>query len=1139
MPLCDRCGALPPDWATFCIHCGFPVALPGPEGVQLIVHEVERWAYEGLIDAETAARIRSRYAGMVNPRQPDPAVPPVAPRPARPAAAPVIVRPSAPPPAPPEGAWVTEFLEAHWLKLSALVAALLVFAGLRQVLGSAWASQIAVMFMPLLPAGLMATALWAGRASNDQEVGAFAFPSIGIVLAFFVVGSVNKNWLGGALEPFAAYGLGAACSTATAALVGLNSRDERFRHYVLAGIPTSAALLVQAFWSEESRALGHVVSLSILASGYAGLATRTEADEASPAPRAMLVAWSCAVATAAALWMPGRALFADGSLDLPGAVAVFAMAAVFGVAAHGSSSTGLASMAATAAALAGYTAMSGLSGPSWHGCAFIAAALGTVCGLAALAYGAADDEQDRGPLAATYGALCCFSAGLAGALALVATIYPTFEISAGSAAAGGWILLWAAAGYAAIAAVSRRQWVHYAAATALTLAVVTLGGKYATGAWPTEAYLPGRWVMPSAALMGLAGLLLARLAGDRPRVSEAAEAYLTAGTAAAWTCVMLAAPAASSQHAEAWGHVGGGVAVLCLTAWLLQRSAAPFAAGSAVAVSSALIVSAMAGGMAYRFSMIPLIGLCAAGAVASAALLLAADLGATGDSARQWPAPTMVVACLGGLVSVLVVAFGATITGYYPTLGWAQQAVIVLAVVAAGFGVLAAVARSVPHAAGAVAVAAGLAACVPEANARLGPALTLTAAVGAALAALGLWRAAQGHSSKAIYVGWAALWPAATWVLARSTTAVHPWDVHPWSYLAVIAACAMAYAWAEWRVGSGDETCRPARTLCVAVAALCAGVSALDYSAGAPHVLTAAAFALSATWGMARRRAGAWPWLASAAWLLLAVKGVQVGADTMGLRAVLLAGAGALFAAAAVGCRNAGESWEFALPAALAGCVAAEALALGVGLQAAVDGMGVWMMVTCAMAGSVFVGLRVTLAMEAFQHASVGCFALGYWLMLYDHTGVGAGWVDFYLIPVGIYLAVLGHVAAHEGRQDRCATLWWAGALMVLTPTFVAFMANNQPDGSPVHALLLLAECTVGAAWGIARRIRAFVLTGAMHATAFAVVIGVGAASAVWAGLMALVVGLGILAAILYLTRNRERLEDYRDKLAKEWENWR
>lgn len=110
---------------------------------------------------------------------------------------------------------------------------------------------------------------------------------------------------------------------------------------------------------------------------------------------------------------------------------------------------------------------------------------------------------------------------------------------------------------------------------------------------------------------------------------------------------------------------------------------------------------------------------------------------------------------------------------------------------------------------------------------------------------------------------------------------------------------------------------------------------------------------------------------------------------------------------------------------------------------------------------------------------------------------------------------------------------------MVLTPTFVAFMANNQPDGSPVHALLLLAECTVGAAWGIARRIRAFVLTGAMHATAFAVVIGVGAASAVWAGLMALVVGLGILAAILYLTRNRERLEDYRDKLAKEWENWR
>ncbi|MCX6362256.1 MAG: hypothetical protein NT029_20865 [Armatimonadetes bacterium] len=1134
MPICDRCGALPPDWATFCTNCGFPVALPSPETVQVIVHEVERWAYEGLIDADTATRIRSRYVGMTAPRQAPSAPPPAVPHPSQRGSATVIVRPAAPQPAAPEGAWVTEFLEAHWLKLSALVAALLVFAGLRQVLGSAWASQIAITFLPLLPTGLMAAALWVGRTSNDQEIGAFAFPSIGIVLAFFVVGSVNKNWLGGALEPFAAYGLGAACSTVTAALVGLNSRDERFSHYVLAGIPTSAALLVQAFWPAETRALGHVVLLAVLASVYASLAARQDPEEAGPAPRAMLVAWSCAVAVAAALWTPGRALFAEGSFDLAGAIVVLAMAAVFGAAAHSTSSTSLASMAAAAAALAGYTTAASASGPSWHGCAFVAAALATLCGVAALAYGAAGDEEERGPLASTYGALCGFSAGLAGALALVATLHPYFEVSSTSRAYGGWILLWAAAGYAAIAAVSGRQRIHYAAAAALTLAGLSLGDQYGARLAPMEPLIPGRWVMPPAALLGVAGVVLAMVNRGRPRVSEAADAYLTAGAGAAWLCVMLAAPAAGGRHAEAWGHVAGGVAVLCMTAWLLQRSAVSFAVGSAVAVSSALIASAMAGGAAYPFRLDPWIGTFAGGALAAAAMMVVSDLASAAKPERQWPTPATAVACLAALVAVVAVAGGvAWEPHFYAPWPRERQAELLLAATAAVYGLLAGFSRGNPWAGGAVAVAAGLAACLLGAYGLIGQGSAPAAAAGAVVAALGLWRAARRHSSDALYAGWAALWPGISWLLARSSA-----DAMPWAYLAVVATCAAVYAWAEWRTGS-VATCQTAPALSVAVAAACTGVSALDGPAGAPHLLAAGAFALLAAWAMARRRTTAWALLTSAAWLLLAVKSVQIGADQMGLRAVLLAGAGGIFAATAVACRNSGDRWEFALPAALAGCVAAEVAALGVGMQAATADEGPWMMVTCAMAGSVFVGIRVTLAMEAFQHAAVGCFALGYWLMLYDRTGVGAGWVDFYLIPVGIYLAVLGHVAAHEGKQDRCAALWWAGALMVLTPTFVAFMANNQPDGSPVHALLLLVECTVGAAWGIARRIRAFVLAGAMHATAFAVVIGVGAASALWAGLMALVVGLTILAAILYLTRNRERLEAYRDKLAREWENWR
>src|SRR5262249_18050184 len=50
--------------------------------------------------------------------------------------------------------WLAEFLEAHWLKLLAALAALLIFAGMKQLMGWAWVSRLAVTLIPLLPISL-------------------------------------------------------------------------------------------------------------------------------------------------------------------------------------------------------------------------------------------------------------------------------------------------------------------------------------------------------------------------------------------------------------------------------------------------------------------------------------------------------------------------------------------------------------------------------------------------------------------------------------------------------------------------------------------------------------------------------------------------------------------------------------------------------------------------------------------------------------------------------------------------------------------------------------------------------------------------------------------------------------------------
>ena len=89
------------------------------------------------------------------------------------------------------------------------------------------------------------------------------------------------------------------------------------------------------------------------------------------------------------------------------------------------------------------------------------------------------------------------------------------------------------------------------------------------------------------------------------------------------------------------------------------------------------------------------------------------------------------------------------------------------------------------------------------------------------------------------------------------------------------------------------------------------------------------------------------------------------------------------------------------------------------------------------------------------------------------------------------------------------------------------------------HALLLLIECVGAIAWGIAHKVRAFVLTGTAFSLAFAVTLASGIVVDIWTGLMAVAVGVTLLAFVFYVSLHQESIRLWMQRFNREWNQWR
>lgn len=141
-------------------------------------------------------------------------------------------------------------------------------------------------------------------------------------------------------------------------------------------------------------------------------------------------------------------------------------------------------------------------------------------------------------------------------------------------------------------------------------------------------------------------------------------------------------------------------------------------------------------------------------------------------------------------------------------------------------------------------------------------------------------------------------------------------------------------------------------------------------------------------------------------------------------------------------------------------------------------GQGRWTVFALVVAGGVYAVVGMLRGQSAWAHAAAGSWFAAFALFLYDGVGLSVHTADFYLIPVGVYLCVVGALVgrARPDAAGRAAAqrLYALGLALALAPTFLAAVL----DTAWWHAFLLVAECVLAVYVGIARRTKVFLGVG-------------------------------------------------------------
>ncbi len=197
-------------------------------------------------------------------------------------------------------------------------------------------------------------------------------------------------------------------------------------------------------------------------------------------------------------------------------------------------------------------------------------------------------------------------------------------------------------------------------------------------------------------------------------------------------------------------------------------------------------------------------------------------------------------------------------------------------------------------------------------------------------------------------------------------------------------------------------------------------------------------------------------------------------------------------------------------------------------------GEGKWSILTLGWAGAAWFLLWIMEQGEICLHVATWNLIIAWSLILYDRLGAIGGFLDFYLLPVGIYLLTIGYLHSRRQQQRQARSLWIAGLLLLITPAFLAFW-NRDGD---IHALLFLGECLLSALWGLWQRIRVFVLIGMGYMALYAASVIIGHVPDVWGTIVTLVVGVTLFIMGFYILTHRAMMQQWAAAIERQWQGW-
>jgi hypothetical protein len=176
-----------------------------------------------------------------------------------------------------------------------------------------------------------------------------------------------------------------------------------------------------------------------------------------------------------------------------------------------------------------------------------------------------------------------------------------------------------------------------------------------------------------------------------------------------------------------------------------------------------------------------------------------------------------------------------------------------------------------------------------------------------------------------------------------------------------------------------------------------------------------------------------------------------------------------------------------------------------------------------------------------WQHAGVGALLWAYFILLSQHTnGVTYGNSDLYCAPVGTYLLLLGFLDRRRVRagqpQSTYQFYYVMGLLLVMGPTLIAI---HEGHVQAFRAPLLATECVLAIFYGLAARLKAFIVGGTAFLIALIAVQAEGNVSTFAWAVYATILGLVVIGSALFIERRRDRFtrwtQSVREKI-KEWE---